>query len=76
MITSRPISASMASITASLVNAGGTKATDTSAPVSLIASATEAEYGQLDVVAVGVLVRDGRCRLAGVDAADDVGSRP
>src|SRR3954462_14134055 len=45
MITSRPISASMASITASLVNAGGTKATDTSAPVSLIASATEAKTG-------------------------------
>ena len=30
----------MASIAASLVNAGGTKATDTSAPVSFIASAT------------------------------------
>src|SRR6476661_8128057 len=38
--THSPISASIASITASLANAGGTKTTDTSAPVSFIASST------------------------------------
>ncbi len=45
MMTSSPISASMASTTASLVNAGGTKATDTSAPVFSMASATEPKTG-------------------------------
>src|SRR3712207_3627884 len=43
--TASAISASIASITAALVNAGGTKMTDTSAPVSLIASVTEAKTG-------------------------------
>src|SRR3954449_12931682 len=43
--TASGISASIASITADLVNAGGTKMTDTSAPVSLIASATVANTG-------------------------------
>src|SRR3954470_4249310 len=43
--TASAISASMASTTAPLVNAGGTKMTDTSAPVSLIASATVAKTG-------------------------------
>ena len=37
--------ASMASMQASLVNAGGTKTTDTSAPVSFIASATVPKTG-------------------------------
>ena len=45
MTTSSPISASMASIMASFVNAGGTKAIDTSAPVFSIASATEPKTG-------------------------------
>src|SRR3954451_18919082 len=40
MTTSSGISASMASMMASLENAGGTNAIETSAPVSLIASAT------------------------------------
>src|SRR6476660_4443767 len=40
MTTQSGISASIASITASLANAGGTKTTDTSAAVSLIASST------------------------------------
>src|SRR5690606_2547435 len=43
--TSSPISASMASSMASFVKAGGTKATDTSAPVFSIASATDANTG-------------------------------
>src|SRR5690348_13964268 len=43
--TASGISASIASITAALVNAGGTKMTDTSAPVSLIASPTVAKTG-------------------------------
>src|SRR5690349_5932819 len=38
--THSPISASIASITASLANGGGTKTTDTSAAVSFIASST------------------------------------
>ena len=37
--------ASMASMQASLVNAGGTKATETSAPVSAIASLTVPKTG-------------------------------
>ena len=37
--------ASMASMQASLVNAGGTNTTDTSAPVSVIASLTEPKTG-------------------------------
>ena len=37
--------ASMASMQASLVNAGGTKSTDTSAPVSAIASSTVPKTG-------------------------------
>src|SRR3954454_4397103 len=45
--TASGISASIASTTAALVNAGGTKMTDTSAPVSLIASATGAKTGSL-----------------------------
>src|SRR6266496_2263964 len=40
MTTARGISASIASRTASLANFGGTKMTDTSAPVSLMASST------------------------------------
>ena len=40
MTTSNGISASMASMTASLANFGGTNAIDTSAPVFAIASAT------------------------------------
>ena len=40
MTTSSGISASMASMMASLENAGGTKAIDTSAPVASMASAT------------------------------------
>ena len=40
MTTSRPMPASMASKHASLVNAGGTKTTEVSAPVSAIASLT------------------------------------
>ena len=40
MTTARPISASIASMTASLANFGGTNTTLTSAPVSFIASAT------------------------------------
>src|SRR6187402_3868860 len=43
--TSRGISASMASIIAFLVKAGGTNAMDTSAPVFSIASATDAKTG-------------------------------
>ena len=45
MITSRPMPASMASMTASLVNAGGTKATDVSAPVCSMASSTVPKTG-------------------------------
>src|SRR3954447_24624371 len=45
MTTSSGISASMASMIASLANFGGTKTTDTSAPVSLIASATVPNTG-------------------------------
>jgi hypothetical protein len=45
MTTSSGISASMASIMASFVNAGGTNAIDTSAPVAAIASATDANTG-------------------------------
>ena len=40
MTTANGISASIASTTADFANAGGTKMTDTLAPVSLIASAT------------------------------------
>src|SRR5690349_22747700 len=40
MTTTRPMPASMASTTASLVNAGGTKTMETSAPVSAMASLT------------------------------------
>ena len=40
MITTRGIPASTASITADLVKAGGTKITETSAPVAAMASAT------------------------------------
>ena len=43
--TSSGISASMASTIASFVKAGGTKAIDTSAPVSAMASATDAKTG-------------------------------
>src|SRR3954470_15231189 len=43
--TASGISASIASTTADLVNAGGTKMTDTSAAVSFIASATVAKTG-------------------------------
>src|SRR4051812_41832332 len=46
MITRSGIWASMASITASLVNFGGTKATLTSAPVSFMASSTVAKTGR------------------------------
>src|SRR4051794_188965 len=45
MTTASPMRASMASITASLANLGGTKTTLTSAPVSFIASATEPKTG-------------------------------
>ena len=45
MTTSSGISASMASITASFANAGGTKAIDTSAPVFSMASATVPNTG-------------------------------
>src|SRR3712207_3874450 len=45
MTTSRPMPASIASTQASLVKAGGTKTTDTSAPVSFIASSTEPNTG-------------------------------
>src|SRR3954467_13647183 len=45
MTTRSGIGASTASSTALLANAGGTKATDTSAPVSLMASATVANTG-------------------------------
>src|SRR3954469_12551149 len=41
-----PISASIASSIASLLNFGGTNATDTSAPVAAIASATEPNTGR------------------------------
>src|SRR5690242_15600928 len=45
MTTASGISASIASTMAALVNAGGTKMTDTSAPVSFMASPTEAKTG-------------------------------
>src|SRR4249919_3150444 len=45
MTTSRPMPASIASIAAALVNAGGTNTTDTSAPVFAIASATVPNTG-------------------------------
>src|SRR5438045_3172685 len=77
--THSPISASIASITASLANGGGTKTTDTSAAVSFIASSTppttvrhgprlrraapEGLRGRADAV---------RDRVAGGDAAEDV----
>ncbi len=48
----------MASMMASLEKAGGTKAIDTSAPVSFMASATEPKTGSLDTVAVLVLMGD------------------
>src|ERR1051325_1066265 len=44
--TASGISASIASSTAALVKAGGTKMTDTSAPVSLMASSTLAKTGR------------------------------
>ena len=47
MTTASGISASIASITESLVNAGGTKPTVTFAPVSAIASATVANTGSV-----------------------------
>src|SRR3954463_10215585 len=47
MTTARPICASTASMTASFANAGGTKMTLTSAPVSFIASATPPNTGTL-----------------------------
>src|SRR3954466_4465215 len=43
--TASGIAASIASTTAALVNCGGTKMTVTSAPVSAIASATDAKTG-------------------------------
>src|SRR6478736_5527644 len=43
--TARPIRASIASMIASLVNAGGTNSTEVSAPVLAIASATEPNTG-------------------------------
>ena len=46
MTTSSGISASMASMIASLANSGGTKAIDTSAPVSSMASATVPNTGK------------------------------
>src|SRR6266545_2555481 len=46
MTTHSGISASMASTTASLVNLGGTKTTETSAPVSAMASATVPNTGR------------------------------
>ena len=45
MTTHRGMAASTASTTASFANAGGTKTTDTSASVSLMASDTEANTG-------------------------------
>src|SRR3954453_14400357 len=45
MTTASGISASIASITADFANAGGTKTTDTFAPVALIASATVPKIG-------------------------------
>src|SRR3712207_5583387 len=45
MTTSSPMPASIASMQASLVNAGGTNTTDTFAPVSFIASSTEPKTG-------------------------------
>lgn len=45
MTTRSGISVSMASTMASFVNAGGTKAIDTSAPVAAMASATDANTG-------------------------------
>src|SRR3954452_11956333 len=47
MTTARPMPASIASTTAALANAGGTKTTDTSAPVDDIASATDPKTGTL-----------------------------
>ncbi len=47
MTTMSGISASIASIAASLVNAGGTNRTDTFAPVSAIASATVPNTGSV-----------------------------
>ena len=55
-----PISASMASMTASLVKAGGTKTIETSAPVSAMASSTVPKTGS-SIVAVG----DASCRPCG-----------
>src|SRR5262245_15933921 len=50
MTTSSGISASMASMIASLANFGGTKMIDTSAPVSFIASATVPKTGSLMIL--------------------------
>ena len=47
MTTTRPMSASMASTTASLVKAGGTKTMETSAPVSAMASLTVPNTGRV-----------------------------
>ena len=63
------IAASTASMTAALANAGGTKTTDTFAPVSAIASATVPKIGSACSVDL-----DGGARLARVGAADDVGA--
>jgi hypothetical protein len=75
MTTSSGISASMASMMASLANFGGTKMIDTSAPVFSIASATLPNTGKLDVLALFGLVRDGGARLARVHAADNLSAR-
>ena len=61
--TSNGISASMASMIASLANFGGTKTTDTSAPVSFHRLGDGAEHRQVNVVVVLVLVRDGGAGL-------------
>src|SRR5689334_3996022 len=53
--TASPMPASTASSTAALQNAGGTKITDTSAPVSAMASPTEANTGR-DVPSKSTLV--------------------
>ena len=59
----------MASMQASLVNAGGTNSTDTSAPVSAMASLTVPKTGSSWPSEL-----DRGAGLAGVDAADDVGA--
>ena len=60
--------ASIASITAALVNGGGTKTTETSAPVAAIASATVPKTGTVAPPSNSTVVP----ALRGVDAADDV----